>query len=98
MNIQQKLVTIAEFEVFTKAHPEGLFELINGEIVEKMTTEEHGVIAVIIASEIRFFLKSQEKLKGHVTVESSYRRAEDETNERRPDVAFRITEEEPQRS
>lgn len=98
MSIQQRLVTLAEFEAFKQEHPEGLYELINGEIVEKMTTEEHGVITVNIASEIRFFMKSQTSLKGHVTVEASYRRRDDESNERRPDVAFRLSDEDPKRS
>ena len=47
MAIQPKLVTVVEFEQFL-ALPENRdhsFELIHGEIVEKVPTEEHGLIA-----------------------------------------------------
>jgi Uma2 family endonuclease len=93
MSIQQKLITLAEFEAFTRAHPEGLFELINGEIVEKMTTEQHGQIAAIIVSEIRFFLRQHPAIEGVYGVEVSYHIG-DNYNELRPDVSFRLTDEE----
>ncbi len=56
---QTKTYTIEEFERFL-ALPENadrLFELIDGEIVEKMPTEEHGLIKVNIATELRNFTK-----------------------------------------
>jgi Uma2 family endonuclease len=93
MSIQQKLITLAEFETFTKAHPEGLFELINGEIVEKMTNEKHGQIAAIIVSEIRAFLKQNSHIEGVYGVEISYHIGDD-YNELRPDVSFRLTDDE----
>jgi Uma2 family endonuclease len=47
MAVQERFHTLPEFEVFI-ARPENadrLFELINGEIVEKLPTREHGIIA-----------------------------------------------------
>ncbi|MEO8393156.1 MAG: Uma2 family endonuclease [Chloroflexota bacterium] len=47
MAIQKQLYTIEDFEQFI-TQPENRdrrFELINGEIVEKMPTESHGIIA-----------------------------------------------------
>ena len=50
MAIQPKLVTVVEFEQFLALLENGdrSFELIHGEIVEKVPTEEHGLIAANI--------------------------------------------------
>lgn len=94
MSIQQKLISLTEFEAFKNAHPEGLFELLNGEIVEKMTNEKHGKIAAIIVSEIRFFLRENPQIEGIYGVEVSYHLPNNDYNELRPDVSFRLTDEE----
>ena len=91
MLISEQLFTIEEYEAFVATHPERLFELIDGRIVEKVTSEEHGKIVINIGSELRFWQK-QNKIKGHYSTESSHRLSEDEHNERRPDVSFRFTE------
>ncbi|MEZ4711462.1 MAG: Uma2 family endonuclease [Caldilineaceae bacterium] len=54
-----KTYTVAEFDEFRQlpANKNRLFELINGEIVEKMPTEQHGVIALNIGSELRAYAK-----------------------------------------
>ena len=92
MTVQEQLYTVEDFEAYESQHPDLLVELIDGRIVEKVTTEEHGVIATIIASEIRFFLKQNPQIKGYVSVEISHRRPEDKYNERKPDVSFRATD------
>lgn len=94
MSIQAKLIPLKEFEAFVLTHPEGLFELIAGEIVEKVTSEKHGKIASIIVSEIRFFLKHHPNIQGIYGVEVSYRLPNNDYYELRPDVSFRLTTEE----
>jgi Uma2 family endonuclease len=56
---QTKPYTIEEFDQFI-ALPENAdrrFELIDGEIIEKMPTEERGVIVSTLSGEIYVFLK-----------------------------------------
>jgi Uma2 family endonuclease len=52
---QEKLYTVDEFETFIARpeHADRLFELINGEIVEKMPTQRHGVVTVNISAELK---------------------------------------------
>ena len=87
MAIADQRTTIQDFEAFIAKHPDRLFELIHGEIVEKMVTEEHGMIVVNIATEIRIYLKSNPI--GWVGVEISHRSPNDDFNERLPDISFR---------
>lgn len=89
---QTKPHTIEEFEQFISL-PENAdrrFELIDGEIVENVPTEEHGVIVSIISGEIYAFLKKNPI--GRVAVEARYRNPEDRHNSRIPDVAFTSAE------
>jgi Uma2 family endonuclease len=85
MAIADQRTTIQDFEAFVAKHPDKLFELIHGEIVEKMVTQEHGAIVVNIATEIRIYLKSNPI--GVVGVEVSHRSLDD-FNERLPDISF----------
>jgi Uma2 family endonuclease len=88
MTVQDKIYTIKEFEEFT-ARPENgdrLFELINGEIVAKVVTEEHGVIAANIVMIFGSFVKAN-KL-GRVMIEVDHKTRGDDYNERLPDIAF----------
>jgi len=90
--VENKLVTVAEFEEFI-ALPENrdrLLELVNGEIVEKMPTEEHGVIVLNIGTEIRIHVKQGQL--GRVGVEIRHRRPDDQYNDRLPDVSFTSSE------
>ena len=92
MTVQEKLVTVDEFEVFL-ARPENadrLFELINGEIVEKVPTEEHGVVAGNIHAPLWLFTKSN-KL-GRVGIEVRRGIDSDEHNDLLPDVSFTSNE------
>ncbi|MBI1258736.1 MAG: hypothetical protein GC204_14805 [Chloroflexi bacterium] len=88
MVAERKLHTVADFEIFiTQSENQGrLFELIDGEIVEKMPTEEHGVLAARFA--MRFGLFVEDHDLGWVAVEARYRAAGDTKNDRLPDVSF----------
>ena len=88
MAIQPKLVTVAEFEQFL-ALPENCdrsFELIHGEIVEKVPTEEHG----LIAGNIYGFLWQYTRQSGfgRAVIEVRVCMPDDDYNSRQPDLAF----------
>jgi len=87
MAIADQKTTIQDFEAFVAKHTDSLFELIHGEIVKKMVTEEHGVIVGTIVVEIGIYLKSNPI--GRLGVEISHRSPNDEFNERLPDISFR---------
>lgn len=88
MDIAKKLITVAEFEGFIDApeNADRLFELIDGEIIEKVPTEEHGYLAARLVIRLGFFVE-QNKL-GRITVEPRHRIPEDDQNSYLPDVAF----------
>lgn len=92
--LERQLYTDDQFEAFLKLpqNSDHLFELIDGEIVEKMTTEQHGVIAALIATFINLFLF--EHPIGRVAVEARHRPAKLNRNNRLPDVSF-VTNEHP---
>lgn len=91
MVISDKTYTIAEFEEYATAHPDLLLELIDGGIVEKVTSEEHAKIVGWLVHLIIVYLKTHHEIKGHWGVEASYKPVGDDQNERRPDVSLRIT-------
>src|SRR5258708_29521607 len=85
---QHKPISAAEFDKFLVA-PENRkkhFQLINGEIAEKVVTQKHGIIAVTIASAIKVYLGGNKI--GRVAVEVRYRAADDTADELLPDVSF----------
>lgn len=85
---RERLHTVKEFEAFI-ARPENedrLFELIDGEIVEKMVTREHGIITGNIITDLNIFLR-QNNL-GLAAVEARHRPAGDDENDLLPDVSF----------
>jgi Uma2 family endonuclease len=93
--VERQLYTVDEFETFLTLpeNDDRLFELIEGEIVEKMTTAEHGVIAALIATFINMFLFTNPI--GWVAVEARHRPNEkDKRNSRQPDVSFASKEHE----
>ena len=55
----EKLITAEEFERMVEQPPysEGLYELIDGEIVQKMPTEDHGLAQVNIATALNLYRK-----------------------------------------
>ncbi|MCL4250191.1 MAG: Uma2 family endonuclease [Anaerolineae bacterium] len=84
-----KRQTIAAFEAFLK-RPENadrLFELIDGEIVEKLPTEFHNLIRDFLLVTLWNFIVPR-KL-GRVTAETRTRaNVEDRYNDRLPDISF----------
>lgn len=95
MIIDKQLYVVEQFEQFMQ-QPENrdcLFELVHGEIREKVVTQEHGIIVMNIGSEIRVWVKPR-KL-GRVGTEISHRSPGDRYNDRRPDVSFTAGVDEP---
>ncbi|MEP7294476.1 MAG: Uma2 family endonuclease [Chloroflexota bacterium] len=88
MAIQTHLHTVDAFEriLALPENSERLLELINGEIVEKMPTEEHGIIVLRIGSRILIFVDTNHL--GRVGVEIRHRNPEDHYNDRLPDISF----------
>ncbi|HLU08998.1 MAG TPA: Uma2 family endonuclease [Oceanobacillus sp.] len=83
------LHTVDEFEQFINK-PENAdrrFELIYGEIVEKVPTEEHGAIVVNICTGLKIHAKAQNP-EDRVTVESRHSVSGDNINDRLPDIAY----------
>lgn len=86
MAVERQVVTVAEYEVFL-ARPENadrLFELIDGEIVEKMVTWEHGIVAGNVVTRFNMFLYDHPI--GRAGVEVRHRPINDDLNDRLPDV------------
>ncbi len=86
--IPERLVTADEFESLIDL-PENrarLLELINGAIVEKMPTEEHGLIGHNIDFALGTYNR-QHKL-GRVGFEVRQRLPQDKLNSRMPDISF----------
>lgn len=80
--------TIEDYERFI-ALPENsdrLFELINGKIVEKMPTEEHGLIGGNLTGSMWSF--NREHKLGRLTIEPRHQTPDDRYNSRLPDIAF----------
>lgn len=88
MTVLERQVTTAEFETFLQQpeNQERLAELIHGEIVEKLLTEEHGIIVINIGTDIRVFLKQTQV--GRVGAAVRYRLPKDRFNARMPDLSF----------
>ena len=84
--------TLDEFEAFIALpdHADRRFELIDGEIVEKVPTEEHGVIVATIAGAIHQYLSDNRK--GRVAVSVAYKRPENHRYCLVPDLAFTSAE------
>lgn len=86
------LKTVTEFKRFL-AEPENadrLFELIDGEIVEKGPTEEHSLIAGNIYAALRTFVQVHKS--GRVAFEVRRQMPDDEHNALLPDVEFTSAE------
>ncbi|MEO8612105.1 MAG: Uma2 family endonuclease [Chloroflexota bacterium] len=95
MEARQLLYTIEEFERLADS-PENrdrLLELVNGEIVEKVPTEKHGMCVGNIYFHIRTHV--QERRGGRVVMEVRYRSPDDRRNAFIPDVAYTSGSEPP---
>lgn len=88
MAVYQPQVTLAEFEAFLQRpeNAERRFELIDGEVVEKLPTREHGIICGNAVTEINLYLRQNPI--GRAAVEARHRPGNDPHNDRLPDVSF----------
>lgn len=91
MVIPDKTYSADEFIVYAEQHSDQILELIDGRIIEKVTTEEHGYIVINIGSALKIWLKTA-SVNGYYSTEASLKVAGDDSNVRRPDVSFRITD------
>lgn len=84
----QQAISIEEFEHFLADFIESdrRFELINGEIVEKMPTVLHGIIVLILGGALLGYLR--ENPIGYATVEGRYRAPGDNMHDVIPDLSF----------
>jgi Uma2 family endonuclease len=97
MTVEHKLMAGETFDQFLATHRDGLYELIHGEIVEKVPTEEHAKIAGIILGELYLYLKQHPEIKAHLGPEVRYRPEGDLYNDRLPDVSVRLSDQPPVR-
>jgi Uma2 family endonuclease len=84
------LITVDAFDEFL-ARPENrerLFELIDGEIVEKMPTEEHGEVAAVFVIEFGIYFRANPI--GRVGVEVRHQMPDDPSNAFLPDVSVHL--------
>jgi len=89
---KKKVVTVREFERFLirPENTERLFELINGEIVEKVPKQLHALIAALFAS--AFVTYFREHPIGWVFVEVRVKLPNSDINDLIPDVAAALEE------
>jgi Uma2 family endonuclease len=97
MTVEPKLMTEETFEQFLATHLDGLYELVHGEIVEKVPTQEHAKIAGIILGELYLYLKHHPAIKAHLGPEVRYRPEGDLYNDRIPDVSLQLSDRPPVR-
>lgn len=84
----QPRITAQAFEEFITLpeNSDRRFELIDGEVVEKMPTEEHAYLASLLNA--RIFIYLEKHPIGRVVVQARYRIPKDEHNAYLPDVSF----------
>ncbi len=84
----ERLYTIDQFEreFLDPEAPDRLIELIEGEVHEKMPTQEHGLIATNIIIPLGAYV--QQHRLGRMGTEVRHRAAGDDRNSRLPDVSF----------
>jgi Uma2 family endonuclease len=87
MDVRSK-VTVKDFEAFTELseNENRSFELIHGEIVEKMPTAYHGLIVHLLGGYIFMYL--QQNPIGWAMVETKCALPDDEENAYQPDLCF----------
>lgn len=88
MEARQLLYTVEEFEKIADApeNRERLLELINGEIVEKVPTQLHGMCCGNIYGHL--WNDVRQRRSGRVVMEVRYRSPEDRRNALIPDVSY----------
>ena len=88
MSVETQLMTAAEFEAYIAdpANADRHLELINGEVVEDMPTEEHSIAAGNLYFHLRRFV--DDKGLGRVVFEVRRKSPDDDHNVMIPDVDF----------
>lgn len=89
MTIDLKKYTVKDLEAF-EALPENrgrLWELINGEIVEKVPTQKHGMTTFTLSG-LFFVYLQQHPAAGRGAIEVRHRMPDDEHNARIPDICI----------
>jgi Uma2 family endonuclease len=88
MLVQERLYTTEDFEAWIarEENVDRVFELVHGEIIEKMPTEEHSLVCGDTYMLLRLFADPRDL--GRVTFEVRRRVAGDDHNARLPDVDF----------
>lgn len=83
--------TVDEFErvYLSPEQSDRLFELINGEVHEKMPTQQHGLIASNINLELALYARQTKT--GRPGIEVRHHIPDDKRNSRLPDVSFVCT-------
>jgi Uma2 family endonuclease len=92
MVAERKRITINAFERLL-AQPENAarhLELLNGELIERMPTEEHGVIAALVAAALVLYVRGG--AGGRVAVEPRHSVPDDRYTSLIPDVAYTSAE------
>jgi Uma2 family endonuclease len=86
--MQTQRYTVMEFEEFIRLpeNKDRLLKLIDGEIVEKMPTREHGIIVGLVVMWLNTYLW-QNNL-GYAAVEARHRPPDDKKNNRIPDMSY----------
>ena len=90
MVFQERTYTRAEYEQIIQQYPDRRFELIHGEVIEKMLCEIHGYIINWLSYFITAYLIDNPI--GYSLVEVRYGLPEDDLNDRVPDMSFRVKE------
>jgi len=86
MVVEQKKLSVKEFEAQLEAGSDRLLELFDGEVIEKLPTEVHGFIVAKIIS-VLFLFVEQHKL-GYLVTETRHRLPDDQHNSLLPDISF----------
>src|SRR4051812_19705973 len=88
MAVSERLYSVEEFDEFNarSENRDRLLELFQGEIIEKMPTQEHDDIALRFGSSLRAFIVPR-KL-GRVGIEINHRMPNDTRNSLLPDISF----------
>jgi Uma2 family endonuclease len=88
MTITPTRSSVQDFEAFLSQQADGekRFELIDGDIVEKMVTQEHGYIAFKLSLALGKYLETQPI--GRVYIEARYKMPDDGSNSRIPDLSY----------
>jgi Uma2 family endonuclease len=88
------MMTYADFDRYASmpANRDRLLELFEGEVIEKMPTQRHGIVAIKIGARL---LAYAEKYGGRVGTEIRHKLPKDDDNALQPDVAYYHHSDEP---